>query len=66
MRKDTEGNFGGSEEVLNLVRASVTEASLVNETNEQVFFKSIIIYKVGMTFVHDNESQIEYFILVRR
>ena len=66
VRKDTEGHFGGSEDVLNLVRSSVTEASLVNETNEQVFFQLIIISKVGMKFVHDDESKIEYFILVRR
>ena len=68
MRKDTEGDFKGSDEVLSLVRNSVTEASLVNETNEQVLFKGIVIYKVGMTFfmtfVHNDE--IEYFILVRR
>ena len=68
MRKDTEGDFKGSDEVLSLVRNSVTEASLVNETNEQVLFKGIVISKVGMTFfmkfVHNDE--IEYFILVRR
>ena len=34
--KDTGGEFKGSEELLSLVRSSVAEASLVNETNEQV------------------------------
>lgn len=35
MQKDVE-HFKGSEELLNLVRANVTEASLINETKEQV------------------------------
>ena len=34
--KDTGGEFKGSEKLLSLVRSSVAEASLVNETNEQV------------------------------
>ena len=35
MQKDVE-HFKGSEELLNLVKANVTEASLINETKEQV------------------------------
>ena len=38
MRKDA-AHFRGSEELLSLVRSSITEASMVNETNEQVIFK---------------------------
>ena len=49
--KDTGGEFKGSEELLSLVRSSVAEASLVNETNEQVSFKLIITYKLGITII---------------
>ena len=35
MQKDVE-HFKGSEELLNLVKDNVTEASLVNETKDQV------------------------------
>ena len=35
VQKDVE-HFKGSEDLLNLVRANVTEASLVNETKDQV------------------------------
>ena len=35
VRKDEE-QFRGSEELLSLVRSSIAEATMVNETNEQV------------------------------
>ena len=41
MQKDGE-HFKGSEELLNLVRANVTEASLVNETKDQVVKKKMV------------------------
>ena len=50
MRKDT-AHFSGSEQLLSLVRSSVTEATMVNETNEQVIFKLIIISKLGITII---------------
>ena len=45
MQKDVE-HFKGSEDLLNLVRANVTEASLVNETKDQVVKNKMVDAKM--------------------